>query len=144
MTLSAAALLIGAGAAYLDDVDHSTVVEIDDSSPENEHRLGGALTLAPTDVDIWTAQASGTDTTELDWTPSNGVWTVVVMNRNGANAVHVTTDLDATVPILETVQSWTVVGGLLTGALGVGLVAGTTLHTQPRRSFAAQHQMLER
>lgn len=118
-------------AAYLDDVNHSAIVEVDDSSPTYDDRAGGAP-AAPTDLDIWTTQASGQGTQELTWTPSDADWTVVTMNSDGSAAVHVTADVGATVPLFEAAQHWFVIVGAFLGAFGMALV--TLAMTSSRRA----------
>ncbi|MFL6096991.1 MAG: hypothetical protein ACJ71Y_16185, partial [Blastococcus sp.] len=67
----------------------------------------------PGEQDFWTAQASGSGTQSLTWSPTAGNWVLVVMNADGSAGVSVAARLGATVPAL---------GGLAWGLLAVGLV----------------------
>ena len=104
--------------AYLDDVSHSNVTDIDGSVTYVE-RDGGPPAASPGTLDIWTAQSSGPGTQTLTWEPKGGNWAVVVMNQDGSPGVDVTADVGATAPILARLVSWLVSASLLTAAAGL-------------------------
>ncbi|MCZ2839145.1 DUF4389 domain-containing protein [Modestobacter sp. VKM Ac-2985] len=81
---------------------------------------GGPPAGDPGEVGIWAASAAGTGTQVLEWVPSDGDWTVVVMPTDGSAGMSVDLALAATAPALP----W-VAGGLL--ATGVVLLAGGVL-----------------
>ena len=120
---------------YLDGVAHSTVTELDD--PAYTERPGTAPGEAPTDSDIWTAQASGTGTQSMTWKPSGGNWTVVVMNADGSAGVDARTDVGATVPIVGTLVRWLLALSALL-AVGGGLVLRFLQVSARRRSVGAR------
>jgi hypothetical protein len=85
---------------------------------------GGAPASLPGDEGFWFARAQGVGTQTLQWTPSDGDWTVVVMRADGSAGVDVDARAGVTVPALWSL--WVgllVVGGLLAvvGALLVGI-----------------------
>ncbi len=105
-------------ADFLEDVTYTTVVDVDDSDPTYVDRVGnGAPSTAPEAADIWVAQASGTGTQSLTWTPREGSWTAIIMNADGSAGVDVRADVGATVPVFE----WALWGSWIVGA---GLAAG--------------------
>lgn len=113
-------------AAYLADVEHSTVTEIDDPATTYEHHAGGAPTVSPADSDIWVDQASGAGTQSIEWSLDErpGRWTVVVMNADGTAGVDVDTDVGATVPLLGEVTGGLIVVGALFVLVGSGILVG--------------------
>ena len=122
-------------ADYLDGVAHSTATELDD--PAYTEHPGTAPGEAPTDSDIWTAQASGTGTQSMTWKPSGGNWTVVVMNADGSAGVDARTDVGATVPIVDTLVHWLLALSALL-AVGGGLVLRFLQVSARRRSAGAR------
>ena len=112
--------------AYLADVEHSTVTEIDDPATTYEHHAGGAPTGKPADSDIWIAQADGSGTQSIDWSLDDrpGRRTVVVMNADGSSDVDVDADIGATVPVLGEVTTGLIVVGALFVVVGAGVLVG--------------------
>ncbi len=112
--------------AYLADVEHSTVTEIDDPATTYEQHAGGAPVVDPADSDIWVAQAIGTGTQSIDWSLDDrpGRWTVVVMNADGSAGVDVDADVAATVPVLGEVTTGLIVVGVLFFLIGAGTLVG--------------------
>jgi hypothetical protein len=112
--------------AYLADVEHSTVTEIDDPATTYDHHAGGSPAVKPADSDIWLEQATGTGTQSIDWSLDDrpGRWTVVVMNADGTPGVDVDADVGATVPVLGEVTSGLIVVGALFVLVGAGGLVG--------------------
>jgi hypothetical protein len=112
--------------AYLADVEHSTVTEIDDPATTYEHHTGGAPAGDPADADIWVEQATGTGTQSIDWSLDDqpGRWVVVVMNADGTAGVDVDADVGATVPVLGEVTAGLFVVGALFVLVGAGVLVG--------------------
>ena len=112
--------------AYLADVQHSTVTDIDDPETTYEHHAGGAPTANPADSDIWVEQATGTGTQSIDWSLDDrpGRWTVIVMNADGTAGVDVDADVGATVPVLGEVTAGLIVVGALFVLVGAGVLVG--------------------
>ncbi|HEX3003281.1 MAG TPA: hypothetical protein VHO27_03655, partial [Angustibacter sp.] len=103
------------------------------STPGGRHSnlTGSAPTVAPGDLDIWVAQASGTGEQQLTWTPARGSWALVVMNADASRGVDVELDAGATLPALP----W--IGAALMLAGAALLVAGTLLVVLPVRAASA-------
>jgi hypothetical protein len=87
---------------------------------------GGPPAVPPTGQDSWVAQATGTGTQTLEWTPTAGDWTVVVMRADGAAGVATAVAVAATVPGLTWV-AWGLLGsGAVLLAVG-GLIVALAL-----------------
>ena len=103
---------------YLAGVNHTVITEF--WKDDVERHAGGRLPSAPGAQNFWVASDSGTGTRTVVWDPSNGSWTVVVMNADGRPGVAIGADLGAKVPALP----WIALGVSITGAL---LLAGGAL-----------------
>jgi hypothetical protein len=104
---------------YLDGV--STTVIQDLWTDTVETSVGGAQASPPGTQELWVASTSGTGLRTLRWDPTNGSWTVVVMNVDGRPGVDASADLGATMPPLMPIAI---------GSLGFGvffLVGGAVL-----------------
>jgi hypothetical protein len=84
---------------------------------------GGAPQAAPTDLDIWVAQASGDGVQSAVWAPADGNWSVVVMNADGSPGVSAEMRFGAEVPWLGGAGAGLFVVSLVFLAGGVTLVA---------------------
>jgi hypothetical protein len=125
-------------AAYLRGVGHEQLHEFgpwwdDPMGPGmmSDH-LGGAPRTPPADVDFWVAEASGPGTQVLDWEPSDGDWTVVVMRADGRAGLDVEARVGVTAPGLGTLAAALLGAGavlLVIGSLLVGLAVPRTRHT---------------
>jgi hypothetical protein len=87
---------------------------------------GGPPALPPTSQDFWVAQATGSATETLQWTPTAGNWTVVVMRADGSAGVDTSLAVAATVPGLTRAAWGLLGGGALLLAIG-GLIVALTL-----------------
>ena len=128
-----AGVFVGIGPAneverYLFDVGHANLVELRDGEAIYSTTRGGAPANGPRSEDFWVAEASGPGTQELTWTPSEGDWSVLVMNADASSGVDVAVKAGAEVPALP----W-VVGALLSLA-AVSLVASVLLIALPVRA----------
>ena len=100
---------------YLAGVDHTIITEFWGNKTE---AVGGGTTESPPGrQDFWVASATGAGTQTLNWDPTNGSWTVVVMNADGRRGVAVGAELGARMPALV----WIALGVL---AAGVVLLVG--------------------
>jgi hypothetical protein len=84
---------------------------------------GGPPATPPADQDMWVAQASGSGTHSLEWTPAAGNWTVVIMRADGSADVATTLAVAATVPRLAEAAWGLLGGGAVLLAVGGLLVA---------------------
>ena len=89
---------------------------------------------APVTQDFWVASATGTGPQSLTWDPTNGSWTVVVMNADGGAGVDVTADLGATMPTLFAIAVGVLVFAGLFLIGGVLLVVGAIRRSRARRA----------
>lgn len=83
----------------------------------------GQPSVAPTDLDIWVAKASGNGTQTAVWTPEDGSWTTVVMNADGSRGVSASMRFGAEVPWLGGAGAALFIVSLFFLAGGVTLVA---------------------
>lgn len=120
---------------YLADVSRTV---ISDFWTERVRDLdGGTSPSAPGQQDFWVASSLGPGPRSLEWEPTNGSWTVVVMNADGQPGIDVRADLGATAPALP----WIAVGVLGAGVVflvgGVLLIAGAVRHVRTSRAKTA-------
>ncbi|MCX6649072.1 MAG: zinc ribbon domain-containing protein [Candidatus Bathyarchaeota archaeon] len=83
---------------------------------------GGAPSSAPTAQVFWVAQASGTGTQTVTWTPTTGEYWVVIMNADGSQAVNVDAQVGARVTVLSWVGWGLLFGGLILAFGGIAAV----------------------
>jgi membrane protease YdiL (CAAX protease family) len=123
-TNPSSALFVGIGRSadvdrYLAGVNHTVVT---DFFTDKQKAVGGGTSPDPPGSQhFWVASADGAGPRTLVWKPSNGSWTVVVMNADRRPGLAVGADLGAKVPALL----WIAVGLLAAGA--VFLVGGGLL-----------------
>ncbi|MGY1637661.1 DUF4389 domain-containing protein [Geodermatophilus sp. SYSU D00742] len=127
---------------YLRGVGHRQIDELgpDGGLVEGRDVVGGAPPAAPADVDIWVAQAQGTGTQTVDWTPADGDWTVVVMRADGTAGVDVDARAGITAPGLPWLWGGLLVAGgvlLVAGALLVGLAVHRAASSGPGSAVPA-------
>ena len=107
--------------AYLRDVDHVEIDDLDNSGdPEYTTRPGAAPQGPPGSEAFWSASASGSGEQTLEWEPEDGLWRVVLMNADASRGV--TSDMSIGAE-LDSVL-WIGLGLLGLGAL---FAAGTAL-----------------
>ena len=80
---------------------------------------GGAPSSPPTTQVFWVAQASGTGTQTVTWTPTSGEYWVVIMNADGSPAVGVDAQVGARVTILSWVGWGLLFGGFILAFGGI-------------------------
>jgi len=85
---------------------------------------GGELRSAPGTRRFWAASATGTGTQTVVWKPSDGSWSVVVMNADGSPGVDIGADLGASIPALPWVALGVLVGGVIFMVGGLLLIVG--------------------
>ena len=107
--------------AYLADVSHTTVTDLDYEPFEASYRpqAGERSPATPADERIWAASTQGAGPQTLTWEAEDGDWSVVVMNADGSPGVQADISAGAKLPFLTAV-GWSALGGgallLLTAA----------------------------
>jgi hypothetical protein len=86
------------------------------------YHSGELLTIAPTDLNIWVAQASGSGEQTLTWSPEIGTYWLVIMNQDGSANVDVEAGVAVRMPILDSIGKGLFMGGLVLLAFGVAIV----------------------
>jgi hypothetical protein len=103
-------------------VNHTIITEF--FGDKTEAVEGSTPVASPGAQNFWVASATGSGPQTLLWEPTDGSWTVVVMNADGRPGIDIGADLGAKVPFLP----WIALGFLVAGALllvgGVLLVVG--------------------
>ena len=122
-TSPGSALFVGIGPStevdrYLAGVDHTIITEFWEEKVDTV--AGGQPSSAPATQDFWVATDTGPGARTLEWDPTDGSWTVVVMNADASPGVDVGADLGARMPAVL----WIAVGVLAAGAV---LIAGGAL-----------------
>lgn len=107
---------------YLAGVGHTSITDF--WSGKVEAVSGGTPPTAPGTQHFWVASTTGTGRQTVFWKPTDGSWSVVVMNANGRPGVTVGADLGARIPALP----WIALGLIIAGAVfmtgGVLLIRG--------------------
>jgi hypothetical protein len=136
---SSSALFVGIGPStdvdrYLAGVSHTLISDFWGEKVQSID--GGAPASAPGTQDFWVASATGPGAQSVVWEPTDGSWTVVVMNADGRPGINVAADLGARIPSLL----WIAVGFLAAGAVfavgGALLIVGS-IRRQPDRDVAS-------
>jgi hypothetical protein len=112
---------------YLNGVSYTTVRDLGPSTTVYSQHAGGALATVPTANSFWTASSSGLGTQTVRWSPSDGDWTVVVLNADASRRVAVTAQVGATLPALGWLAGGLLVLGALSLAAGITLVAAAVV-----------------
>ncbi|MCP4434597.1 MAG: DUF4389 domain-containing protein [Actinomycetia bacterium] len=108
---------------YLGDVSRAIITDmsVDPFSVDYDYEGAGAPSGPPGDEDFWVAAAEGNGEQSLEWEPSSGKWSVVVMNADGAEGVSADVAVGAKSP-------WVFTGGLIATILGgIGVLIGAVL-----------------
>lgn len=106
-------------AAYLGDVTHATIEDIDFDPFRVEYGLveGSGQPSPPGDQDFWVASVEGPGEQHLEWEIDSGHWSVVVMNADAGQGVSV----DASVGIKA---DWLLPLGIVLLVVGLLVVIG--------------------
>jgi hypothetical protein len=107
---------------YLAGVNHTVVSDFFGDKVQVVD--GGRPGVAPARQHFWVASASGAGARSLVWRPSNGTWTVVVMNADGRPGIDADTDLGARMPAVIWIALGTLAAGFVFLAGGGLLIAG--------------------
>jgi hypothetical protein len=105
--------------AYLSGVSRS----VRNDASEGRDTPGGPPPVAPTELDIWVAQASGDGPQTAVWTPEDGNWSAVIMNADGSRGVSAEVRFGAEVPWLDEAGAGLFIVSLLFLGGAVTLVA---------------------
>lgn len=121
------ALFVGIGPStdvdrYLDDVNRTVITDFWDEKVETV--AGGASETGPGTQDFWAASSTGPGARTLEWDPTDGSWTVVVMNADGRPGIAVGADLGARMPALLGIALGSLALGVVFMAGGVLLIVG--------------------
>jgi CAAX protease family protein len=143
-TSPGSALFVGIGPStevdrYLAGVGHTVITEF--WKEKTEAVAGGPPGSAPATQDFWVASDTGPGARTLEWKPTDGSWTVVVMNADGRPGISVGADLGARMPAVL----WIAIGFLVAGAVfmagGALLIAGASSRARTP-GFAREGEVL--
>ena len=112
-------------AAYLADVEHTRVSDLGvvPSHVEMDTQAGSTAPARPGQQDFWVVQNAGPGQQTIEWDPSQGSWSVVVMNADGSAGVDVTAGGGVSIGVLWPVGLGLLVAGVLTLLVAIVLVA---------------------
>jgi hypothetical protein len=107
---------------YLAGVKHTVISDFwgNDVEPTG----GGELRSAPGTRRFWAASSTGAGPQTVVWKPSDGSWSVVVMNADGGPGVDIGADLGASIPALPWIAIGVLVGGVIFMVGGLLLIVG--------------------
>lgn len=115
---------------YLAGVNHTLISDF--FGDKTEAIGGGTARSAPGTQRFWVASSTGPAVRTLVWKPSNGSWTVVVMNADARRGVAVRADLGARLPAVLWIAIGLVAAGAVLLAGGGLLVAGAIRGRTPQ------------
>jgi hypothetical protein len=107
---------------YLAGVDRTVISEFFEDKVEPVD--GGTAGSAPGTQDFWVASSSGAGPRTVVWEPSDGSWSVVVMNADARPALDVEADLGARFAALPWIALGVFVAGAIFAAGGGLLIVG--------------------
>jgi hypothetical protein len=107
---------------YLAGVNHAVITEFWEE--KTEPAAGGAPAATPGTQDFWVASSAGAGAQTLEWDPTDGSWTVVVMNADGRPGINVGADLGARLPAMLWISLGVLIAGAVFLAGGGLLIAG--------------------
>ncbi len=119
--------------SYLGDVAYDEITRFSVSSShtldvEYTAHSGDTIPSAPTTHAFWTTSRHGAGTQTLEWAPEAGNYWIVLMNEDGSKAVDATISLGVKIPLLATIGS-----GLLAGGILALIVGGIIIYLGIRR-----------
>ncbi|MGV8873660.1 MAG: DUF4389 domain-containing protein [Rhodococcus sp. (in: high G+C Gram-positive bacteria)] len=109
---------------YLVGVAYTVVTDVEFSPFRARYDTiaGGEPAGSPLDQPWWSARASGTGTTQVEWKPQSGSWTMVVMNADGSAGVDVDVSAGVRVQSLGPVAASVLAASAILLVLGVGAI----------------------
>lgn len=114
---------------YLGSAEYSQVTRFRMDNPWGrdpyvEYRLhrGEAITVSPTELDVWVAEATGYGTQTLTWSPEPGKYWLVIMNADSSAVVDVETGVSVKAPVIVWVARGLFVGGLALTGVGATVI----------------------
>jgi hypothetical protein len=118
--------------AYLADVAHDELIDIEgNASPRYERIAGSRMLTPPTDETFWRATAVGTAPV-LDWSATAGNWVVVLANADGSRGVAADVEVGAKSGAFLPVTFFLLGAGvLLVGGAVALIVVGTRRQPEP-------------
>lgn len=126
-------LFVGVGrtadvTTYLQGVGHDEIGPLDRrmrgaSAADGTDVTGGPPEVPPGEVEFWVAKTSGQGPQVLNWRPSEGEWTFVVMGADGGAGLTAGVRAGATVPGLGWLAAVLLGLGILVAAVGALIVA---------------------
>ena len=115
---------------YLAGVQHVTLIDVRNGDGVYRTTPGDEPPGTPLSRDFWATTSSGSGTQELMWEPTNGDWSVLVMNTDASKGVDVVVTAGAEVPALP----WVV--AIVLSIAGLTLVASVLLIAMPLRAVS--------
>ena len=111
---------------YLEGVSYSVVSNLAERDGRDlSASTGTAPGSEPSTQEFWVAANTGTGTQSIRWAPSNGDWSVVVMNADASPGVAFEGDIGAEVPVLRPIAIGLLVAGSILLIIGIALIAGS-------------------
>jgi hypothetical protein len=129
-------LFVGIGSSadvdrYLAGVKHAVISDFWGNGVEPID--GSKPAAAPGTHDFWVASTSGVGPRTLVWDPTDGSWSVAVMNADGRPGIDVGADLGARLPALLGIALGSLAAGAAFMAGGVLLIVGAVRRRRASR-----------
>ena len=123
-------------AAYLHDVSVDRVVQVNwPGGVRTQNTPGSRTPRPPGDVPFWEAMDEGAGERTVQWTVSDGDWSIVVMNEDASRGVDVFGSVEVKLPVLGPASIILLVVALLMLAGGIALTVSGA-RTPKRRGGA--------
>ena len=118
---------------YLQGVAYGEIHDIFSDRVTN-HR-GSEAATPPGEASFWAHSTSGTGPQTLRWDAEDGLWSVVVMNADGASGLDVSAEAGVEIPQLTWIALGLLIVGVAMGAIGIVLIIAAN-RTASRRGSA--------
>jgi hypothetical protein len=110
---------------YLEGVSYSVVPNLAERDGRDLPATAGSAPASGPDIQgFWVASSTGTGTQSIRWAPSNGSWSLVVMNADASSGVDFEGDIGAEVPVLRPIAIGLLIGGGVLLLIAIAVIGG--------------------
>jgi hypothetical protein len=131
-------LFVGIGpsnqvSAYLGGVHRTVIDDLGNNGAVQGSDVAGTAPSGPPGAQtFWATQATGGGRQQVSWEPSQGNWTLVVMNADGSAGVDTDLRVGAELPALTAIAWGLLIGGVLLTLVAVLIIVLAVRRRRPR------------
>lgn len=103
---------------YYDEITRFSISSSRSLSVEFQTHPGDSVTSDPASQTFWTVSEYGVGTQTLEWSPEAGNYRIVLMNEEGSAAIDLNIAFGAKIPLLSTIASALLAGGVIAILIG--------------------------